>query len=200
MARWTDYQLSRLETIFAIIVLLIILSAILNRVVVYLTMAEQALVTNIVTNINTALRLTEAEYVAGGRESELPDLAGSNPVELITARPANFTEQLSQRPDHQALLNLGAGRPLPNYLGSFENPTPDEYKRGSWYFDESEQAMVYMVRNRELFRSSLRGPERIRFRVELNYHDRNGNGRYDRGVDEYRGIRLESLDGYEWLI
>lgn len=198
--RWQDYQLNRLETVFAVIILLIILSAILNRVVVYLTIAEQALVTNVVTNMNTALRFTEAEYFAGGRRNELPDLAGRNPVALISSRPDDYTAQLTDRPEYQALLNLGAGRPLPNYLGSFENPTPDEYPRGSWYFDESGQALVYMVRNRELFHSPLDGPERIRFRVELDYRDRNNNDRYDRGVDKYRGIKFRSLDEYDWLI
>lgn len=200
MARWTDYQLSRLETIFAIIVLLIVLSAILNRAVVYFTLAERALVDNVVTNINAALRLTEAGYVASGRQSELPELAGANPVVLITERPADYQQKITEVPYHQALLDVSSDKPLPNYLGEMSDPQPSEYQRGSWYFDNEEQTLVYMVRNRELFRSQLDGPARIRFKIILDYRDKNGDGHYDRHVDEYLGIKLKPMDDYEWLI
>lgn len=200
MARWTDYQLSRLETIFAIIVLLIVLSAILNRAVVYFTLAERALVDNVVTNINTALRLTEAEYVASGRQHDLPDLAGSNPAKLVSARPAGYLQKITDRPDHQALLNISSDKPLPNYLGEMSDPQPSEYQRGSWYFDNEERTLVYMVRNRELFRTALQGPERIRYRIVLEYDDSNNNDRYERGIDRYKGIKLKPVDDYEWLL
>ena len=201
MARWTDYQLSRLETIFAVIILLVILSAILNRVVYHLTFAEQALVSNVVTNINAALRLTEAEYIASDRHGELQELVGSNPVALISQRPDDYPARLTDRPEHQALLNAGGMRgQMANYVGAFEDPDPDQYSRGSWYFNESEGTLVYLVRNRELFSSSLEGTDRIRFRIVLEYEDRNDNGRYDKTVDRSKGIKLRSLDNYTWLL
>lgn len=198
--RWQNHQLTRLEMTFTVIVILIVLSAILNRAVTYFSIAERALVTNTVTNINTALRLQEAAYHASGRSEQIADLAGSNPVALIAARPENYARMLDRELGDQTLAGGDAGKVMAGYIGAIENPRPSEYRRGSWYFDSGNGCLVYMVRNRELFTTELDGPERIRFRIVLDYDDRNNNGRYDSAADQLLGVKLKPVDEYEWLL
>lgn len=199
--RWGDYQLNRLETVFAVIVLLVILSAILNRAVTYFSIAERALVTNTITNINTALRLQEAAYHASGQSEKVADLAGSNPVKLISARPQNYTTLLDTNSRKQVLAEEKTNsQPISGYLGEIDEPQPSEYARGSWYYDNGNGYLVYMVRNRELFSTPLDGPERIRLRIGLDYKDRNNNGRYDKATDQLNGVKLEQVDDYQWLL
>lgn len=198
--RWQDYQLSRLELTFAVIILLIVLTAMLNRAVTYFSMAERALVNNVVTNINTALRLREAAYHASGQSAKIATLAGSNPVELIASRPENYAAMVTGDRANQALLNVGMSRPLARYIGEFDNPQPSAYRRGSWYYDTGEGHLVYMVRNREYFATALPGPARMRFRIDLEYRDRNDNGRYDETADELLGVKLKPVDEHEWLL
>lgn len=194
--RWQDHRLSRLEMVFAIIVLLIILSALLNRAVYWFAFAERALVQNVVTNINAALRLKQAEYIARGKQNRIPALAGSNPIELVGGKPADNTMSADRIMSDTKMDTP----PLRGYLGERAGPEPGEYPRGAWYFDTGDNVLVYIVRNRELFRSNLPGTARIRFRVELDYTDRNGNGKYDSDADAYSGVSLEALDDYQWLL
>lgn len=199
--RWQDYQLSRLETVFAVIVLLILLSTLLNRAVNYFTLAERALVENVVTNINAALRLEEAALLARGHMEQLQQLAETNPVSLIVAKPQNYSDMLTGKSEHKALPdNQSSTSPMTAYIGEFHSPVPSEYDRGSWYYDRQRHYLVYMVRNREMFRTSLEGPERIRFEIKLDFTDRNGNASFDPDIDQYRGIKFQSVNEYEWLL
>ena len=75
---------------------------------------------------------------------------------------------------------------------------PGSVAPGSWYFDTNARHLVYVVRFPEQFSSALPGPARARWRVEPDYDDRDGNGRFEPGRDSARGLRLVAVEPYQW--
>jgi hypothetical protein len=200
MRRWTDYQLSRLELAFAIMVILVILSVIMNRALVYFTVAERALITNTVVNIDTALRFETARRLIENDRAGLGKIQGMNPMILMEKRPVDYDDILSRVHRHAGAIELRLSGPPADYLGELANPDPASIPKGSWYFDLANRELVYKLVNPELFRSSLEGPARIRFQVAVSYKDRNGNGSFDPEIDDFDSARLRALDEYEWLL
>jgi general secretion pathway protein G len=115
-----------------------------------------------------------AEYVVLGKIDKLPLLENSNPM-----------EQLSQTPS--------------NYLGELASSEAAAAPGGNWYFDRGERSLVYRVNNVSYFETELAGPPRARFRVRLQFQDRNGNGVFDAGEDKLEGVVLTPLEPYRWL-
>ena len=75
---------------------------------------------------------------------------------------------------------------------------PDAVAPGTWYFDTRERALVYVVRFPEQFLSGIPGRPRARFRVEPDFDDLDGDGRFDPARDAARGLRLVALEPYRW--
>lgn len=86
------------------------------------------------------------------------------------------------------LLKGETGLDLPEYLGELEKPDPYEIEPGHWYFDRSQQALVYHLRNTMNFESSLIGPPRVRFCVRAA-----ADGRAD-----YAPLQLKACEPYQW--
>lgn len=199
MGRWSSYQLSRLELVFAIIVLLVIFSVILNRALVYLAIAERAFVDTTVMNINSALQIHAMQKYVDTGQRGLAELQDMNPVGLVGRQPEQMPGVEGGIEQFTSILEQRLRKPMHGYQGEFDEPDLKQMTPGSWYFDSREGVLVYMVRNRELFRSSLEGPARIRYRVIIDYVDRTGDDRFDPRRDEYRGVRLQPVDEYQWL-
>ena len=49
------------------------------------------------------------------------------------------------------------------------------------------------------FESSLGAPAQARFKLKLFYADKNGNGRFDRFVDEFEGADVVKAEPFRWL-
>lgn len=165
---------SLLELVVVIVLVAVLYAIAADRLVVMRAQAERSEVETTVGALRSALGIRVAAHVARGTAGEIRTLAGGNPMELMSERPES-------------------------YRGSFFGPDPGSFDGGQWYFDRREGALVYRVRFGEFFQSALQGPPRVRFAVQLDYSDRNANGRFDDGVDEIHGVRLRELDGYSWL-
>jgi general secretion pathway protein G len=123
--------------------------------------------------LRSAIGMKVAESIVKSKLSELPALAGSNPMTLLAETPRN-------------------------YLGELDGADPVKLEDGNWYFDKRDKTLIYLVRNKGFFVGGQPEPPRARFMVGLIYSDRNGNGVFDAGVDEIQGLRLGPVEKYSW--
>ncbi|HKK06565.1 MAG TPA: prepilin-type N-terminal cleavage/methylation domain-containing protein [Gammaproteobacteria bacterium] len=170
--RWvTGFTL--LELVVVIIIISILLAIAAERLLKIRAQAERAAVARAVGNMRSALGMRLAKDIADDNWPAIGKLAGSNPMTLMTRIPGN-------------------------YLGVIQDPEPAKIAGMQWYFDAGAGALVYRIRYAESFRSPLPGPARLRFRIEAQYRDRNGNGRFDPRVDGFEGLDLVPLEHVAW--
>lgn len=136
--------------------------------------AERVSMETVVGTLRSALGMTVAESIVRHNLPDLQALERSNPMERLAETPNN-------------------------YLGAFDHPDPAGLEDGHWYFDKNAGELVYLVRNKAYFSGGAADPARARFAVRLVYRERNGNGRYDVGVDTIEGLRLAPVEPYKWI-
>ncbi len=166
------FTLLELVIVICVIGLLTVIGA--RRLLALRVEAERAALTQVVGGLQAAVSLEMLSRVSRGEDDALADLADSNPMDLLVEPPWS-------------------------YLGELDGPDPARVKPGRWYFDRRSGQLVYRVRYADRFRSALPGPARAAFRVELVWDDRNGNGRFDPGVDGVAGARLRRVADYGWV-
>lgn len=199
-SRWTDYRLSRLELVFALIILLVLISVFMNRVIIMLAQAERSMVENSIVNLNSALRVQGLYLNLSNGSAAAATLEHANPVQILMQQPEWDFEQQELQPEAlAALVKSRMALPLQNYQGDLGTAEGMELAPGSWYFDIDNNALVYLVRNSEVFRSELDGPARLRFRLELDYTDVDGDDEFSPETDRLNSLGLQPLDEYQWL-
>lgn len=164
---------SLLELIIVIIIISILLVVAISRLLALQVDAERVAMEMVLGTLRSAIGIKVAEHIARQDIRGLAQLEGSNPMERLAELPAN-------------------------YLGALDHPDPKALRDGSWYFDTRDRVLVYLVRHKGYFSGGLPDPPRARFAVRLLYADRNGNGRYDQGVDAIEGVRLAPIEPYRW--
>jgi len=199
--RWANRQLSRLEMVLVVIVFALLVTYFLNYMLRMFAVAERSLLMNSIININTSLQYRAAGYALRGDYGGLERFKGLNPFALDAIDPEWLENTMKSDVDVSQKFagKVYLGVP-PNYLGELDNVNPDEIEAGSWYFNLQARTLVYMVKNREYFESSLPGPDRVEFYVDVDYTDRNNNNQFDPAVDEFRNIRLQATGAYDWRI
>jgi prepilin-type N-terminal cleavage/methylation domain-containing protein len=165
---------SLLELVVVIAIIGILLAVALNRLLPYIDEAERVGVLTLESQIRSTLMTAAAKRIAGGKSATLTEFDGSNPIALLLEAPDNYAGELRG--------NDTVGVP-----------------RRNWYFDLDSRHLVY--RKGRPFgpageRESLDDPE---FEVRVAYADRNGDGRFQPGIDELWGIRLHRIAGDTWL-
>lgn len=172
-ARRGEWGFTLLELVVVIIIISILLAIAAERLLKIRAQAERAAVTRAVGNMRSALGMALAKDIANGDWPAIAALEGSNPVALMTRIPGN-------------------------YLGVVRDPDPTQIAGMHWYFDSGARSLVYRIQYARGFRSPLPGPPRLRFRIEAQYRDRNGNGRFDPRVDNFEGLDLVPLEHVAW--
>ena len=160
-----------LELTIVVIIISVLFAIAVDKLLKAKAMAEQAAVTRNIGNLRSALGMQVARHFARGQMDAIFSMAGSNPIDLAVRPPAN-------------------------YAGVQIDPAAVAVQ--SWYFDPEAGALVYRVEFDEGFESSLEGPARARFRIELFYKDLNGNGVFDKHVDAFYGLDLVPIEPYTW--
>lgn len=135
--------------------------------------AERVGMETVAGTLRSALGMAVAEAIVQQDLRRLEPLEGSNPMERLAETPTN-------------------------YLGALGSPDPASLPDGHWYFDNGAGELVYLVRNGAYF-SGTANPPRARFAIQLVYGDRNGNGRFDSGIDKVEGLRLTPVEPYRWI-
>lgn len=165
------FTLLELVVVICVIGLLVTFAG--QRLLALRVEAERAALGQVLGGLRAAVSVEMLSLVARGRDAELAELAGSNPMALLLEPPWS-------------------------YLGELDGPDPAAVPPGRWYFDRSSGLLVYRVRYPDRFVSELADPPRAAFRVELVWDDRNRNGRYEPGVDGAGGARLRPVADYRW--
>lgn len=156
-----------------IVIVAMLAVVLIARLLAILADAERTSMETVVGALRSAIGMTVAEAIVTQDVRGLAALEGSNPMKRLAQVPSN-------------------------YLGAFDNPEPASYEDGNWYFDNKAGELVYLVRHRERFNSGSDNPPRARFVVRVVYSDRNGNGRFDSGIDALEGLQLVPVEPYKW--
>jgi len=165
---------SLLELVVVIVVVSLLMVVAVDRLLRLRFEAERVMVESMLTGLRSALYIEFAGAAVRGRTDQLAAAAyGSNPMAVLAERPGT-------------------------YAGEYSAADPAAVAPGSWYFDTRERHLVYVVRFPEQFESALPGPARARFRVEPDFDDLDGNGRFDPGRDSARGLRLVPVEPFTW--
>lgn len=159
---------------FAIVVILvsILVGVAANRIALIRGRYEAVAMAGVLGGLRSALGTALAVRIVKAPQT-IESLDGCNPFLLLARRPKN-------------------------YAGTVDVSDPAQLKRGRWYYDTASGDVIYRVRSEQWFKSALSGPARARFRVVLEYTDRDGDHHFTFGVDTLDGIDLESLDDYSW--
>jgi len=198
--RWLDRNLSRLELIVSVTIIMLFIGAFVQHMLIVVAHAERSMVDRTVTNINTSLKYHAVFDLMKEDYRDLAKMGSTNPMSHMQGE--QMDQLLSEgrvKPDQVTSGNIDLLRPG-NYIGEFAEPDPTAVPKGSWYYDTGRRQLVYIVRNTEFFSSDLPGVPRLRFRVKIDYTDIDGNGKFDPPADEYRSVHLQSMDRYEWAI
>jgi hypothetical protein len=179
---WSSRELSRLERVMAVVLMVVFIAVFLERASVLLARVERAAMTTALVNAQNLLRVRAVLLARRGEQGGLAALEGSNPMSAA-----------------QAAGSPVSADPPRNYLGALENPDPAVIGGAQWYFDRRENVLVYRVRNGAYFDTRLPGPKRARFAVRIDYVDSNGDGRFDSETDRFNGATLRPVEPYRWL-
>ena len=77
--------------------------------------------------------------------------------------------------------------------------SPEEMQPYRWYYEPTSGILTYRVCNGDYLKTTLSGPPRIRFQLQVRYTDVNHNHRFDPGIDTLQEVDLVALDRYSWL-
>lgn len=184
-------ELSRMETLGALSLILIVVYLLLERAEGVMASVEAASLNVAVTRLRTNVQMESVLRMMKGGQSRLAELEGANPMVLGSGSTKSLGVDVSSGSEAFVLDSA-------RYLGELDSPDPASIPGGKWYFDSRTRVLVYRVDRADYFETPLAGPKRARFRVQIDYEDSNGNKRFDAGEDRLRNATLESLDDYWW--
>ena len=162
-----------LELLVTALVIGILAAVFLNRVLFYQEQAEKIVMEATARNIRTSLHIRLADMMIHNRQSEIPLLAGENPINWLATEPGN-------------------------YLGEYDGPKPEEMQASGWYFDVKEKTLVYLPDMAEHFQPDPAGRKRVRYRVVPGHgRDKENGAGADIGMVE--DVVLELREPYRWF-
>ena len=161
-----------IELVVVITIVVILATALLNRVWFYQEQAEKAAMVEVAGAIQTALVMQYGRMLTHGMESETTALAVDNPIRWLAKQPRN-------------------------YSGEFYDPTPRSVAPGNWVFDLRSRELIYVLDRTEHFVSGKDGKKWIRYRVNLMYDSALGaSGKISK---ELAGTLFEPTEPYRWF-
>ena len=166
-------NLSRVELAFVVVFISILVALAITKILSLGVKAEQTGVNITINTLRTDLRYFAVHRILDGKIQRLDEMGGINPFTSFREPPLNYHGEVSS-------ANLGDIEP------------------GTWYFNVDNSVVGYRVEHADQLISTVPGPKRIRFRVELDYQDLDFNGRYDPGSESVTGLVLALVEGFSW--
>ena len=173
-ARSCSKGFTLLELVVVIIIVSFLAVIAIAKLLAIQVDAERVSMETVLGTLRSALGMAVAESIVRQDMRRLEALVGSNPMDRLAEPPHN-------------------------YLGAIDHPNPEGFEDGNWYFDKDKRELVYLVRNKANFIGGVADPPQARFRIESAYRDRNGNKRFDSGIDTVEGLRLTPIEPYKWI-
>jgi prepilin-type N-terminal cleavage/methylation domain-containing protein len=162
-----------LELVVVVAAVAVLMGVALDRFLPLVGRAQRVAFLQVRGNLQSALLIAAAERITRGEPDRIAELAEANPMALLLTPPRN-------------------------YLGSLGTREPGSLPGASWYYDEHESVLVYRVGKHTRF-NALDGPaDRVAFKVIFAYDDRDGDGAFDASRDHFAGLKLDSVDAYDW--
>lgn len=162
---------SLLELVVVVIAVGIMAGLALDRLLPLVGSAQRVAFLQVESELQSALLLEAAERISRGQDASLEQLADSNPMRLLLKPPPNYAGK------------IGDARRVPG---------------NTWYYDAHSGRLGYRVGRHTRF-EPVDGPEdRVEFRVSFVYRDRDGDGVFEAGRDDFSGLRLDSVYSYRW--
>ncbi|MFZ4874282.1 type II secretion system protein [Janthinobacterium sp. Mn2066] len=114
------------ELAVAVIVLGLLATVLLSRLAYYQEQAQRAAVAQMLGVLRTSLRVQALQLYLHGKQAVLPELQRQNPLDWLEDRP-------------------------PNDLGELVAPDVGKLPSGNWFFDRSDQKLVFLLRTGNIF-------------------------------------------------
>jgi len=164
---------SQLEVLLVITLILVMITTLLHKLQLFYDDSEQIQVEALLDSLNTSINTRVTEQIVQGDMPALANYAGSNPIQMLAAEPANYSGEYGE--------------------------TETKLQSGHWYFNTRLRHLVYQLRDPGKIAKQGGNPETIKFYLRLRYRDKNNNRRYDKGVDDVYGLALKPVYSYRWL-
>jgi len=165
---------SLLELVVVVAIIAVLMAVAVSKYLALVVDAERVAMESVLSTLRVAVNMKMAEYIVDGKINDVRLLENSNPM-----------DRLSQTPN--------------NYAGVLDGTETTGVPGGNWYFDSTDQTLVYRVHNVNYFQTALDGPARARFRVRVLYQDRDGDRVFDSARDKLEGVVLKPTEPYRWL-
>jgi len=191
--RWLDRNLTRLELIVALIMIMLVLGSFTRYMLLVFARAEMSMVNSSIINLNTSLKYHAAMAVLRGDKAQLSRMEGMNPMAEVQSWQDGYT----QIEEEMELITLTSAlpiftRPL-NYIGELNDPDLDIIARGEWYFDIDDRSLNYRVVNGQFFFAGMQEAATIKFTVNIDYIDKDADGHYNPQNDEFVSINVQRV-------
>lgn len=169
---WKDKR--RLTLAVSIILISILAMVFFSRASDQSQQLEAAMMETTLTQLEQALLWKTLEKSLQHKERDLQNFVNMNPFEWLEQQSLNYSGKWGSR--------------------SAQN------QAGRWFYDEQGQSVVYKVIHIDALDNSYDPSDELRFRVALDYIDRNDSGVFEEQVDRLVGLKLVSEQTYHWHV
>jgi len=161
-----------LEAVIAAILISLLMVIFFGRILKISGAIEREAMQQTVNHISSALNIEALTLIVKGDQEALAQWEGANPMGLLHPPPLQ-------------------------YRGSSNESEALQVSPGSWFFDQEAGLLIYRINHIDQFSGGRAIPERVRFRVEATFNDKNGNLLRDED-EKITGLRFNALDSYSW--
>ncbi len=161
---------SLVELAIVILILSVLVIVFLSRMQRYQELAEKTVVEATLANMRSGLRYRVAELMMNGRMNEMSSLSRENPMSWLKAPPSN-------------------------YLGQLASVQDESIPPGSWYFDQRQHELIYLLQHSRYFKPGPDEQKMIRFRVITSTPKQAANT-----SARVEGISLAPVGSYDWVV
>ena len=192
--RWSDRNLSRIELTAALLILALLTGGFVERMIRIFAATERRFVETTVINLNSALQVRAAMAAMNGDWAAIRSMLRESPMQAQA--PALPQQDPGVQGVYAEAIMEGVFFVPGNYLGELRVADVAGVPGGTWYFDRDDRVLVYRVDNAEFFS----GEPVLKYRIAVDYADRDQDGSYEPERDELHGIHLAPAGGGRWLL
>ncbi len=195
--RWSDRNLTRMELVMALLILSVMIGYFSHHMYSVFGKVEKSMIDRTLININSALNYHASFAIMNQDIETLNQMVSMNPMTLMTNN-FGLAENSSDDLDINVIVANSISKAPSNYGGTVIDDSDTNLDSGQWYFDQDDSLLFYKLNNAEFFTSDIEGPPRVRYKVNLNFIDQDGDKLFNPLIDEFTSLKLDAVDHFEW--